>query len=358
MAISLSEVKPFLLTPKLDDRKLASILEKIKVMYTIDRKGLPSKKWSRDEVSAYAAFYLTTNAVKFEWAMDQLTEKVRQELSECDVIDFGTGPGTYLLAFNRYFSDAAGTMIGVDKEELMLDQAHELVKGLFPQGKFQFTDQLPSRGSTRKRLLIFGNSCNELSTKEINDVIEKINADFVLFIEPGTPVVYDQIMDLRESFKKKGFSSLYPCPSLDFDCPVKKRVDEGKEDWCHQVWRGTHDHGVERLGQLAKIDRKAMPMIIHLYSRESIGGQSAQDVKARFIRYLNETKYAFSWEVCLQEEGTLKVCHFEIMKKGLSKKEQKAFKKLSVGQNFNFEVLKKISDEHYRVSVTIEAQEH
>ncbi len=350
MTIALSEVKPYLLTPKLDDRKLASILEKIKVMYTIDRKGLPSKKWSRDEVSAYAAFYLTTNAAKFEWTMEQLSEEVRSELSQCDVVDFGTGPGTYLVAFNRYFKDAQGSMIGIDKEELMLDQAHELVKGLFPKGKFQFTDQLPSRGASRKRLLIFGNSCNELSTNEINDVIEKINADFVLFIEPGTPVVYDQIMELRASFKKKGFSSLYPCPSLELDCPVKKRVDEGKEDWCHQVWRGTHDPGVERLGQLAKIDRKAMPMIIHLYSREVIDNNK---VEARFIRYINESKYAFTWEVCLLEENTLKVCQFEIMKKSLNKADQKQFKKLSVGQNFTFEILKKVSDEHYRVSATI-----
>ncbi len=353
MTIALSEIKPLFLSPKLEDRKLASLLEKIKVMYTIDRKGLPSKRWNRDEVSAYTAFYLTTNAAKFEWAMDQLSEEVKKELSQCDVIDFGTGPGTYLVAYNRYFENSVGTMVGIDKEELMLEQAQNLMEGLFPKVNVEFFDYIPKGESSRKKLLIFGNSCNELSVSEIKAVIDKVNADYILFIEPGTPLVYDQIMELRTSFKKKKFFSFYPCPSLELDCPVQKRVEQGKEDWCHQVWRGTHDHDVERLGQLAKIDRKVMPMIVHLYGRVAISEVKTQ---ARFIRYLNESKYAFMWEVCLLEANELRICQFEIMKKTLSKSDQKVFKKLSVGQNFQYEVIKKLNDEHYRVSVTIEAQ--
>lgn len=351
MSIDLVEVKPFLLSPKLEDRKLASLLEKIKVMYTIDRKGLPEKKWTRDEVSAYTAFYLTTNAVKFEWIMNQLSNEVKKELSQCDVIDFGTGPGTYLLAFNRYFKNPAGTMIGVDKEGLMLEQAEKLLTGLFSATCFDLTKEIPKIESSRKKLLIFGNSCNELSTSKINQVIEKVNADYILFIEPGTPLVYDQMMELRSGFKNKNFSCLYPCPSIDLDCPVKKRVDAGEQDWCHQVWRGTHGAKVERLGQLAKIDRKAMPMIIHLYANTM--AEPSVVTTARFVRYLNESKYAFTWEVCLLEEGKLRLCQFEIMKKSLEKKDKKSFKKLSVGQNFSFEVEKVLSAERYRVKVVI-----
>lgn len=355
MTISLNEIKPYLLSSKLEDRKLASLLEKIKVMYTIDRKGLPNKIWSRDEVSAYTAFYLTTNAVKFEWIMDQLSSELRRELSECDVIDFGTGPGTYLLAFNHYFENAPGEMIGIDKEPLMLEQAQKILVGLHPTTSFTFREDVPSFSSSRRKLLVFGNSCNELSSKEISAIVKKVEADYILFIEPGTPAVYDQLMEVRSNFKNsKDFICHYPCPSLELECPVKKRVDAGGEDWCHQVWRGTHDPSVERLGQLAKIDRKSMPMIIHLYQKQRIGSSRPNSgTEARFIRYLNESKYAFTWEVCLLEEGELRLCQFEIMKKSLEKKEIKSFKKLSVGQNFTFEVLKRLNSEHYRVSVQL-----
>ncbi len=351
MSIALNEIKPFFLNPKLDERKLATLLEKIKVMYTIDRKGLPSKKWTADEVSAYSAFYLTTNAAKFDWIMEQLSSEVKDQLAACDVIDFGTGPGTYLVAFSNYFKGkVSGQLYGIDKEELMLKQAESICKGLFPDLPISIGEHIPKPTSGRKKLLIFGNSCNELTPKEIIDIIQKVDADFILFIEPGTPVVYDQLMIVREEFKKKDYESLYPCPSLKLDCPVKKRVDAGLEDWCHQVWRGTHDPNVERIGQMAKIDRKAMPMIIHLYSKEEIRNKKSE---VRFIRYLTEAKHAYMWEVCLLEEGQQKICQFEIVKKSLSKADQKYFKKMSVGENFQYELIKKISDEHYRVSVTI-----
>ena len=354
MTLSLTNLKPYFLNSHLDERKLASLLENIKVMYTIDRKGLPSKKWSEDEVSAYSAFYLTTNAAKFEWVMNQLSDGVREELARCDVIDFGTGPGTYLVAFCEYFGNKAkGQLFGVDKEELMIKQARKICDGLYPELGISILDYLPKLTNNRKKLLIFGNSCNELSVKEIQEVIRKADADLILFIEPGTPVVYDQMMALRADFKKNDFECLYPCPSLKYECPVKKRVDEGREDWCHQVWRGTHDMTVERIGQMAKIDRKAMPMIAHLYAKDAKEKKLKESNEVRFIRYLNESKHAFTWEVCLLEEDNQKVCVFEIAKRSLSKSDQKYFKKMSVGENFKYELIKKISDEHYRVAIEL-----
>ena len=351
MTIRLDEIRPHLLEPQLSDRRLASYLDKIKVMYTIDRKGLPTKKWSRAEVSAYSSFYMTTNAAKFEWLMDQLPESVKDDLSECDVVDFGTGPGTYLLAFAQYFNDDYnGRFIGVDKEPLMIEQAQKVVDGLYPKIPKTFYEYLPAFGPSDKRLLIFGNSCNEMSVREINEVIQKVTPSHILFIEPGTPVVYDQMMTLREKFKENNYHCVYPCPSIKMDCPIKKRIDSGQEDWCHQVWRGTHDANVERLGQMAKIDRKAMAMIAHLYTLKDY---DIELPSARFVRYLNESKHAFTWEVCLKQEDELSICQFEVPKKTLSKQETKEMKKIGVGVHFKYELIKKISDNHLRVKISL-----
>tara|TARA_Y100000780_G_scaffold159130_1_gene144195 strand:+ start:75438 stop:76544 length:1107 start_codon:yes stop_codon:yes gene_type:complete len=358
MSFTLDEIKPFFLEPKLEDRKIATILEKIKVMYTIDRKGLPSKKWTRTEVSAYSAFYLTTNVAKLTWLFDQLPRELKEELRHCDIIDFGTGPGTYLLAFLRYFEgEVTGDLMGVDKEELMLEQAQKLTRGLYPKASLEFFQHIPPpHNDQNKRLLIFGNSLNELSDHEVIGIIERASADYILFIEPGTPVVYDQMMKIRDHFKTTKGQVLFPCPSLDLACPVKVRLekeDKYKDDWCHQVWRGTHDQSIERLGQLAKIDRKVMPMITHLYASNKERVLDDSYTKARFIRFLNESKHAFLWEVCLLENSEQKICQFEIPKKTMSKKEAKEFKKLSVGASFDYEQLKEINDHHYRVKVNI-----
>jgi len=358
MEFNFEQLKRNLLVPKMELRQMAHHLEGIKKLYTVSREGLPSKVWSEEEVSSYAAFYLPTNSKKFKFLMDQIPAAIKEELGECEVIDFGTGPGTYLLSYLEYFGGShCKTLWGIDKEPLMLKQAEKLLSSFFPnfKTKVRFSPEVPIHKNDHKRLLIFGNSCNELGPKQILSIINEVGADFILFIEPGIPVVFDQLMQVRRHLHSKKFDCFYPCPNISSPCPIEKRSLEGLEDWCHQVWRGVHEQGVETLGQLAHIDRKAMPFIGHLYGKVRVTLKKEKRDLIRFVRFIRETKHSFEWQACIEEEGKeLRLIELEIPKKTLSKSEMKTFKNQLVGVSFDYEVIKEISEERLRVKVTFE----
>ncbi|MCF8060184.1 MAG: small ribosomal subunit Rsm22 family protein [Bacteriovoracaceae bacterium] len=355
---SYQKLKKSFLAAGLEDRAIAHILEEIKILYTIRREGLPEKVWTEEEVSAYTAFYLPTNARKFDFLMDQLDPNTLEGLSQCEVIDFGTGPGTYLYAFLNYFGgESCGHLWGIDKEENMLLQAEKVINAFYPEfnKKLHWQKEREVSQSTRDRLLIFGNSCNEMSLSQIKEIVSFYSPKFILFLEPGVPTVFDALMELRPWLVKEGFDCNYPCPDMVQMCPVNKRVQAGLEDWCHQVWRGTHGPEVERIGQMAKLDRKAMAFIGHLYQKKSdSSGSLKSKVDARFIRYLNESKHAYLWEVCLLHDDELQIKTFEIPKKSMNKEMSKSFKKLSVGQNFSYQLVKELGDGSWRVKVGLE----
>ncbi|CAM9873921.1 unnamed protein product [Chrysoparadoxa australica] len=342
---SYQDIQKFSLRPKLADRTLAKHIEVIRELYTIRRDGMEVKEWSEEEVTAYASFYLPTNQQKFSFVMDQLTDELKASLSSCQVIDFGTGPGTYLLSFLEAFGGQdCGHLYGVDINPTMMAQAEKLLHGLYPdlKTKIHFQEEVTNYSDARGKLMIFGNSLNELDHKKVFEIIKKVRPDFLLFIEPGIPTVFDEIIQLRTLLKGEGWDCHYPCPSMNA-CPlVKEEMEE--TDWCHQVWRGTHEPEVEHLAQLAKIDRRTMPFIGHLYSRKETVDISPAPVKARFIRFISESKHSFEWEVCVNAEDELKKERFEIPKKLFSKKEAKEMKKISVGTNFDYEVDKTLGN--------------
>lgn len=354
--VTYQNIKRHLLVNSLEDRKTAHLLEGIKELYTARREGLPSKEWDQDEVSAYASFYLPTNMQKFSFIMDQLDESMLDELKSCQVIDFGTGPGTYLLAYlNRFGGSDCGHLYGIDISPNMLKQAKNILHGIFPEYKMKihFEEEIQNYSQARGRLLIFGNSLNEMNASDVYKIIKKVDPTFLLFIEPGVPTVFDEVMKVRQKFKEDGYQCLYPCPTMD-DCPILTKGEElGEEDWCHQVWRGTHEPEVEHLGQLAKIDRKAMAFIGHLYRRDGAGQKKIPETEARFIRFFNETKHSFDWEVCKKGPEGLEKVAFEIPKKILSKKDAKALKKISVGINFKYEVDKVLGNGKVRLKELI-----
>lgn len=355
--VTYQNIKRHLLAPIKEDRKVAHLLEGIRELYTARREGLENKEWSPEEVSAYASFYFPTNMKKFSFVMDQVPTEVRQDISRCQVIDFGTGPGTYLAAFLEYFGGSdCGHLYGIDISEVMLKQAEKLLGGLFPdlKSKIHFEGEVRNYSEARGRFLIFGNSLNEMKASEVYEVIKKVNPTHLLFLEPGVPTVFDELMILRDKLKGDDFDCVYPCPTMD-TCPiVKLGEDLGEDDWCHQVWRGTHEPEVEHLGQLAKIDRKAMAFIGHLYIKKTQLTVEKPKPSARFIRFLNETKHSFDWEVCRlcenREEG-LEKARLEIPKKILSKKEAKEMKKVSVGINFSYEIDKVLGNGKIRVKM-------
>jgi ribosomal protein RSM22 (predicted rRNA methylase) len=344
MEFSLNEIKSCLLNTNLSEAQIVSILDKISKGFTSERDNIKTYVSDRDFVSAYAYFYLPTNIAKLPFVLDLLPKNFVEGLRESHIIDVGTGPGTFSFAFSEYFEGDV-TVTGIDSSALMIEQAKKINEELYKNKSLDFSTNFPNRNENQT--LFFGHSVNEMGPEYALELIEKFNPENIIFIEPGTTTVFEQLLKIRKSLATKGYNCFYPCSDINMKCPIELKREEGIEDWCHQVLRTSHDSDVERLSQLIKLDRKVMPLISHVYSRK----KPSEVRKFRMIRFFRETKFSFDWEVCFLESEKLVTKKVEVVKKHLSKKQIKHLKAISVGLEFEFEIIKEISSDHLRVKL-------
>lgn len=346
---TLEELYPHLLIPNMQEPKVVKCLNEMSYNYTQNREGLAEFFNTEEAISSYALFYMTTNAPKMNFILDQISEEVKEDMRGATFLDVGTGPGTYLLSWLNWLGETTeGKIWGVDTNPLMLKQAKALTDAFFPEQRVDFYDYIPHAPSGKK-ILFFGNAINEMGHEEALKIIKKWNPDYIWWIEPGTTQAFEHILKLRSAANELNYNPIFPCSKIDTACPM-----EGFKDWCHQTLRMTHQSSVERLSQLIKKDRRSMPLISHLYAKDK---KIVEKNTARFIRFKTETKHSFNWEVCLRDsdenEGELALIQFEIPKKTLSKQEAKSFKKLSVGIKIDYEIIKKITENNWRVSIKL-----
>jgi ribosomal protein RSM22 (predicted rRNA methylase) len=344
--LSYETLKKLLLNPNLTESDIVRLLDTISKNFTINRDAIGLYSDSVDMASAYTAFYLPTNFPKLSFVLNQLDKSVLKQIKGTTIIDVGSGPGTYALAFKDYFgSEFQGPLIIMDQSMVMLDQASKVMNYYFPDFKnvrYQNNLNFEIAGETT---LFFGNSINELGFEKLLELLNKIKPKFLFFIEPGTKQFFQIALKIRNEIDKRGGTVIYPCPSLISGCPL-----EQKNDWCHQILRTKHHPSIERLSQLIQKDRRSMPFISHLYLLNGENNKTSGP-SARLIRFLKETKFAFIWEVCLEENGKIQTKRFEVLTKNLSKIEFKELKKISIGINVDFEVVKKISPDIWRVEL-------
>jgi ribosomal protein RSM22 (predicted rRNA methylase) len=158
--------------------------------------------------------------------------------------------------------------------------------------------------------------------------IEEINPDHILFIEPGTKDFFGKMLEIREWLLKKNFNVLYPCPK-PLACPMK-----GTEDWCHQFIHVKQDQEVERISQMARKDRKLLPLTVQAFSKT----YTATNPHERLVRVLPETKFSFEWEVCHDNQ----LEHYQVMKRDMSKSEVKEIGNIMAGEGIVTEIIKNV----------------
>lgn len=333
-SLSLQELKPHLLISTITESETVKLINEMSVKFTKKREQITDYVFEHRHVSAYASFYLPTNIPKLHFLLSKLPPAVLEDFKNRPFIDMGTGPGTFSLAWKKLMKTPGHVeMIGVDSSQIMLDQAKKIMNGFFPKDKFEVFRKFDEKKSNS--ILFFGHSINEMGREKAQDHIMTIDPEYVLWIEPGTSELFSELKVLRDVMLDH-YDVLYPCPS-NAACP---------NDWCHQVLRTSHAQDVERLSQLVSLDRKILPMTAHVYRRKSKIPTS--ETSATVIRYIQETKFSFEYEVCFAENGENKNVVIEIQKKHLSKDEEKHFKHSNVGDRMNFSV-EKIIGEKLRV---------
>jgi ribosomal protein RSM22 (predicted rRNA methylase) len=201
----------------------------------------------------------------------------------------------------------------IETSSLMKEQSMKLLKAFYPHLKIE-----TNFNETIKSLMLFGHSLNEMGAEQGLKYVLKGKPEKVLLIEPGTKESFRIGLDFREQMLKNGYVISYPCQNQN-SCGLKNQTD----NWCHQIVDVKHHPSIERITQIAKKDRRRLPLIIQLYEKTS-----TKKSETILFRVLKETKHSFEWEVCQEN----KIEKWQIEKKDLTKEEQKSLSLFNPGQ--------------------------
>ncbi len=332
--MKLSDLLSHLLFDFKSESDLLRAIEEISLKFTKEREFISDYLKDPRLVSAYSAFYLTTNIPKLKAVSDWLTDNERVALKDFDLIDIGAGPGTFSLAWRELVGTKSAM---IETSKLMREQAAKFYQGLY-QEEALFKPELLER----KKLMLFGHSLNEMGVEAALDYIRKYNPDKIWLLEPGTKQSFALALSLREKLIQFKWHVRFPCMSNN-PCPMVNT-----EDWCHQFLSVRHDPEVERLTQLAGRDRRNLPMTVMMFEREAQELQTS----ARIVRVFPQTKFSHEWQVCMTEDAKNQLRRFELPFKLNSKSEKKLIETYTAGQSIDFENEKELTDrERIRIKI-------
>lgn len=243
----------------------------------IEKIGLPSVLAAREELTdryrqteAKRKVFITTEAHRYAYlaarlpatyaAIMAVLQEVRARMPAIPIkslLDLGAGPGTAMWAACQIFSEmqqitlierdshlmAMGKKLANRAEWPAIQQAHWHVGDL---------EQLPS--FPEHDLIILSYSIGELPESSYQALIDwcwKHTRQFLVIIEPGTPVGFERIRAIRRHLIALGSHMVAPCPHA-VACPMA----EG--DWCHfaaRVERSTLHRRIKE-GSLGYEDEK------------------------------------------------------------------------------------------------------
>lgn len=321
--MNLSELMPHLIYQFKSESDLLKAIEEISLKFTKEREKIGDYLKDPRLVSAYTVFYLLTNIPKLNEVLKWMPDEWIQELKKCDFVDLGAGPGTFSFAWKE--AGGQGDYYQIELSTLMKEQGKKIWEGFHKETLRQGSRWEWTSGN--EKFVLFGHSANEMGAKTAIEYIEKINPDHILFIEPGTKDFFPKMLEIRDYLLKKNWNVLYPCPKA-LDCPMKNST----EDWCHQFIQVKQDAEIERISQMARKDRKLLPLTVHAYSKTF----SYQNPSERVVRVLPETKFSFEWEVC--HNNTIE--HDQVMKRDLTKQETRDLSEILAGVSIETELVK------------------
>lgn len=224
----------------------------------------------KEEIHAYAAARMPATKAAVLTCLEQLPSSFIPET----VLDLGAGTGAATLAVLEKFSSVESmTLVEQDFEALNL--AKEFLNP-FPRVSFSFQacrlEQY--KGSSSIDLVILSYVLNELSPPQQQEILQQLLHDtpaYLLIVMPGTPVCFQQLLDLRDTALKAGYFIEAHCPH-GLKCPL------GEGDWCHFKVRvaRSHSHRQTKEASLPYEDEKFCYLLL---SKKSVHPYQGRIVK-------------------------------------------------------------------------------
>lgn len=274
--------------------QLAAVSAELSESY---RAGLSSRRGkhlrSKEDVSAYAAYRLPATFAAVYSVLTEVKERL-PDWQPATCLDVGAGPGTAAWAATMIWQDL-GRAILLEREQNMI----ELGKRLFAQStsptlhraEWIKTDVVGAWSFGLQDLVIASYVLNELSEKKTREFAERLwesTSGVLVIVEPGTPVGFLRIREVREHLLSFGATTIAPCPH-DGPCPLVE------DDWCHFSQRVSRSrlHRHVKAGELSYEDEK--------YSYVCLSRQRGEGIAGRVLRHPQIRKGYIQLDLCTSE---------------------------------------------------------
>lgn len=151
------------------------------------------------------------------------------------LLDVGAGTGAGTWATSQFFN--LEKIICLEREDVMRSLGKSLMnisnQNCIKNAQWQKFDLQKEEITTKSDIILASYVLNEMNKNDYLLAVEKLwNAtnDILIIIEPGTPVGFCEIKNIREELIKKGANILAPCPHM-LECKI------ANDDWCHTTCR-------------------------------------------------------------------------------------------------------------------------
>lgn len=260
------------------------------------------------EALAYAAVRMPATYGAIMTALQNTLEIYNPQIHSILDVGAGTGAGTWAISNIIDFEDS----ICLEREDEMMNLGKSLMQesGIQQLENVQWEkfDLVSSEIEHKADLVICSYVLNELSETDRKQALEKLwkaTNKILLIIEPGTPVGFSEIKEIRKSLMETGGKVIAPCPIIE-KCPI------AEDDWCHATCRvsRTKIHKLLKSGDVPYEDEK--------FSYIAVSKEMFE--KSDFARVLRHPKI---------ESGkiTLQICSKNgISEKVITKKDKELFK--------------------------------
>ncbi len=181
------------------------------------------------------------------------------------VIDVGAGSGAASLALSYYYPNARYYLL--ESNIYMKNVGLDLLSSFNSMSYIDY-DINKSNLDIKGDIVLASYVYNELDKLgRINLINKMINMSnhYLLFIEPGTPIGYKNILEIKDYLSSYKYSILGPCPNI-YNCPLKYIESR----WCHYSSRVSRSKLVKDLkaGDVPYEDEKYIYLLIDISTSE------------------------------------------------------------------------------------------
>ena len=164
---------------------------------------------------------------KWRAVLDELAERQCAPLKPITLVDWGCGTGIASRTFLQVFDPHRVAQVALwDRSPLAIDYSKKRIQEQFPQ--VEIISGMEEFSKVDFSLCI-SHVLNELSPRELDSLLLLVQkADWLVWIEPGTPKLSQALIQIREQLRKS-FEVVAPCPHQETCGLIAKKT----QDWCH-----------------------------------------------------------------------------------------------------------------------------